>query len=509
MKKGYGTINEALEDHASAAPQRTAIYYDSRIIPYGALLEGVNRMGNVLKMKGIAAGERVVMALPDCPEFFYCFLGAMKAGAWPVPLNPAMHRETFEFVLKDTEAAALITIADSQAAGAPSEHLKERMIVGGEEFQGLLEGASPELAHAPFHEDDMAFMLYSSGSTGLPKGVPHRHSDILFTARTFGKHVAGFTADDISLSASKLFFAYGLGNSLSFPLTYGASVVLYRDKATPRELFRLIREYRPTLFFAVPSAYSMMLGIIDSSCTTDSLRSCFSAGEALPAPLYHEWKKYTSLDILDGIGSTEALHIFISNIKEKVVPGSSGYIIPGYEARIVDEKGRAVEPGQEGHLQVRGASTAPHYWNRPEKTAETMGADGWLNTGDIFVEEGGCYRYQGRNDDMFKVDANWVSPLQIESTLKEHGAVLDCGVTWRTLGGLVKPVAFVVLKDRSSASPALARELRSHVLAKLLDYMCPVQFEFVEDLPRTDTGKLQRFRLRELLPFPGTRSSDA
>ncbi|MEI8191905.1 MAG: benzoate-CoA ligase family protein, partial [candidate division NC10 bacterium] len=363
--------------------------------------------------------------------------------------------------------------------------------------RGWLDASSPELDPYPSREDDIAFLLYSSGSTGKPKGVPHRHGDMPFSAETFGRQVLGVSSDDLVFSASKLPFAYGLGNSISFPFSAGASVVLYPGGCTPDQVLRLITTYRPSLFFAVPTLYNLLLRTFEGEIRFPSLRLAVSAGEPLPASTYHAWKTRTGVELLDGIGSTEALHIFISNRSGDVRPGSSGRPIPLFEAKIVDETDRPVATGQAGHLLIRGKSTAPCYWNRPEKTQETMLADGWLRTGDIYVEEDGYYTYQGRGDDMFKVEAQWLSPIRVEDALRDHPAVLECAVTSRKLEGLVRPVAYVVPVEGVTTGPAIARDLLRHVSAKLPAWMCPVQVVFCAEIPKTSTGKVQRFRLRQ------------
>ncbi len=492
----YNVACELLDRNAMARGDKIAVYYQDQKITYGELQKQVNRFGNLLGELGVSPGERILIALPDCPACVYAFLGSIKYGAWPVLVSPLLSASTNAFLLNDSRASAAFTTNGFQAPQVRAEYLRHLLCIDDEGFMERTAAVSPELDPYPSREDDIAFLLYSSGSTGNPKGVPHRHRDLPFTADVYGRGVLQVSETDLCFSASKLFFAYGLGNSISFPLRAGAAVVLDPDKATALEIFKIIATYRPSLFFGVPTLYNMMLKTLNDTHTLDPLRLCASAGEALPAATYHSWKKLTGLEIIDGIGSTEALHIFISNRPGAVRPGTSGYLVPPYEARIVNGDGLPVPSGEPGHLLIRGKSTAPYYWNRPDKTAETMLADGWLRTGDIYIEEGGCYSFQGRADDMFKVDAHWVSPITVEEALREHPAVLECAVTWRKLEGLVVPLAYVVPGPGPQEEMKLYRELRAHVLQKLPEYMCPVQIIFCTELPKTDTGKIQRFRLR-------------
>ncbi|MHB8069294.1 MAG: benzoate-CoA ligase family protein [Desulfobaccales bacterium] len=496
MRGIYNVACELLDRHVRSRGDKIALYYLDQRISYARLQEQVNRFGNLLQELEVSPGERVLIALPDCPECVYAFLGSMKHGAWPVLVSPLLSASTYTFLLNDSQASVVVTTNGSQVSQVRTAYLRHLLCIDDQGFMARAAAASPELDPYPSRKDDIAFLLYSSGSTGNPKGVPHRHGDMPFTAEVYGRQVLQVSAEDICFSASKLFFAYGLGNSISFPLSAGAGVVLNPDKSTALEVFKIISCYRPSLFFGVPTLYNLMLKTLNETLSLDSLRLCASAGEALPAATYHSWKELTDLEIIDGIGSTEALHIFISNRPGKVRPGTSGYLVPPYEARIVGSDGLPGPSGEPGHLLIRGKSTAPFYWNRPDKTAETMLADGWLRTGDIYLEEGGCYSFQGRADDMFKVDARWVSPITVEEVLRVHPAVLECAVTWRKLEGLVVPRAHVVLSPGFQEGMQLYRELRAHVLQRLPEYMCPVEIVFCAELPKTDTGKIQRFRLR-------------
>ncbi len=496
MTSRFNDYSALLRHQALVRGDKTALIYEGTAVSYALLEENVNRFGNLLKTLGLLPRERIVIALPDCPEIFYAFLGGMKYGVCPILLSPDLSRGSYEYVLEDAQATVVITVGSSEAVTATSGSLKMTLRIDEARYGGLFGKAAPALDPHPAPEDGIAFMLYTSGSTGKPKGVPHSQEDMLFCAEHYSGRILEMSETDVIFSASKLFFAYGLGNSLIFPLAAGASVILLPRKSTPAEVFRVIAEGRPTLFFAVPTLYNMLIKTMAEEASFPSLRMCISAGEALPAGLCHEWKRLTGLEIIDGIGSTEALHIFISNRPGDVRPGSTGFVVPGYEARIIGEDGLPVASGQPGTLLIRGESTARQYWRRPEITARTMLADGWLNTGDVYVEEEGCYTYQGRADDMFKSGGNWVSPVQVEEVLRNHPAVLECAVTSRRLESLVKPLAYVVLKAGGEGDMALTRQLRSFVLERLPEYLCPVQFVFTEAIPKTETGKVQRFVLR-------------
>jgi len=486
---------DILEQHAAHRGNKTAIYYFREEITYSKLLEYINRLGNILKTLGIKRKERLVIALPDCPDTVYAFLGAIKIGAIPVLISPDLKEDTCKFILYDCDASAVITSNNTEISRIRSGSLRFKLYIDDSYYNELIKNSSCESENSP--EKDINFLLYSSGSTGSPKGVPHRLSDINFIAETYGRQTLNITDRDITFSAGKLFFAYGFGNSLAFPFITGGSTVLFPDKPEPFEVMRIISEYKPTIFFGVPTLYHMMIKAMGKNFTFPSLRFCVSAGETLPAGIYNEWKEITGLEIIDGLGTTETMHIVISNIPGNVRPGSSGFPVPGYEVKITGEDGNTVPSGTAGHLLIKGNSNAPFYWNRPYKTKETMLPDGWLKTGDIYIEENGCYTYQGRIDDMFKVNANWVSPAQIEQVIKEHPSVTDCGVTWRKLEELVKPVAYAVLRKGFNGDLNLVKDIRNFILKKLPDYMCPVQIIFTEEIPRTETGKIQRFKMKE------------
>lgn len=493
----YNVAHELLHRQTIARGDRIAIYCGNETLTYRQLREKANRFGNILDAIGLKPGDRIILSLPDGPDTVAAFLGSILYGVWPVLVSPDLSESTYAFIVEDSGAAAILTSTDSAAVRICSASLRKTLCIQTPEMETLCRQASPELDPWPSREDDIAFMLYSSGSTGTPKGVPHRHRDIPFTADTYAAEVLKLTASDVCFSASKLFFAYGLGNSLSFPLRFGASVVLSPLKPAPSDIFAAIAAYRPTIFFAVPTVYHMLLKSIEETVSMSSLRLCVSAGEALPASTWREWRRLTGLEIIDGIGSTEALHIFISNRPGRVCPGTSGTPVSGYEARIVDETGSPAPSAEPGHLLIRGKSITPFYWNRPEKTAETMLEGGWLKTGDMYILRDGCFVFQGRSDDMFKSGGHWISPALIEQTMREHPAVAECAVTQRKLEGLVKPMAFVVPAAGYPGDITLFREIRAFILRRLPDHMCPVQIEFCTGLPKTETGKIQRFKLPE------------
>ncbi len=474
-------------------------------VSYGELALNVNKVGNCLNAMGIAAGERVLMIIKDAPEFYYVFWGAIKAGKVPVPLNTLLRAKDFQYMIEDSACAALVyspEFADEvePALKATSHKPVHVMRTTGDETSLLscIKNASPTLEPAPASASSDCFWLYSSGTTGRSKGTVHAHANMVVTSQYYAMDILGLREDDVCFSAAKLFFAYGLGNGMTFPLWAGASAVLLPGPPTPQSTFEVIERFKPSIFFGVPTLYAAQLQALEADPRHFAgLRRCVSAGEALPGDIYRRWLEKTGVSILDGIGSTEALHIFISNRTDDIKPGSSGKIVPGYEARILDDAGEEITGEQSGRLMIKGASTAGRYWNNPEKTAATM-IGGWLDTGDTYFRDAeGYYHFCGRNDDMLKVGGIWCSPFEIEARLIEHPKVLEAAVVGRADdANLVKPAAFVVLRDGVEADEQLSEELMQHCKSGLAKYKYPRWLSFVEDLPKTATGKVQRFKLR-------------
>lgn len=472
---------------------------------YGELAANVNRAGNALLGLGVGSGDRVLMMIKDSPTFLHAFWGAIKAGIVPVPINTLLKAKDYAFMIADSGCAAVIYSPEfasevepalKQASAKPKHAIRTEG--DGETFDVLMAVASDTLAAAPAKADQDCFWLYSSGTTGTPKGTVHLHRDMVVTSQHYGVETLGVTEDDICFSAAKLFFAYGLGNNMTFPLWVGATAVVFPGPPTPAAMFDTIRDFKPTIYFGVPTLYAAQLKYMaETETDTSSLRVCVSAGEALPADIYTRWHENTGTDILDGIGSTEALHIFISNKAGDIHPGTSGRPVTGYDARIVGDDGNDAADGEAGVLWIKGQSNAKYYWNNPEKTAATM-VDGWLVTGDTYIrDENGLYYYCGRSDDMMKVGGIWCSPFEIESCLIEHEKVLEAAVVSRAdAEGLEKPEAWIVLNDKADATAETEETLLAHCKAKLAKYKYPRWFNFVDELPKTATGKIQRFRLR-------------
>ena len=485
--------------------EKAAIRTVAGDVTYGELAEQVNRCGNVLRGIGLAPGDRLLMIVKDCPEFFYLFWGTVKAGIVPVPVNTLLRAPDYQYMIDDSACAAVVYSPEYAAEVAPAlaaaVRRPEALVAEGDEtaLQARLARASTTLDAVPASADDDCFWLYSSGSTGRPKAAVHRHRDIVVTCVHYAVGTLGMDAADVCFSAAKLFFAYGLGNAMTFPLWVGATAVLSDQRPTPDVTFDLIERFKPTLYFGVPTLYAAQLRALEQAPRDlSSLRLCVSAGEALPPDIFRRWQALTHLVILDGIGSTELLHVFISNRPEDYKPGSSGRTVPGYELRILDENDAPVAPGELGHLMVKGDSAARCYWNNPDKTAATMRGE-WVNTGDTYLQDDdGYYVYCGRSDDMLKVGGIWCSPVEIESRLVEHPNVLEAAVVGRAdADDLIKPAAYVVLHDTRDAGDALANELLTHCQDGLARYKYPRWIHFVAELPKTATGKIQRFQLRK------------
>jgi benzoate-CoA ligase family protein len=478
-------------------------------ITYQQLAERVNQCGNLLRSFDSQPGDRILMVVKDCPEFFYIFWGAIKAGLAPVPLNTLLRADDYQFMIEDSGCAGLIYSSEYQDEVATALEASSHQpgfifsVDGPSGISDLLADHSPILEPAPATADSDCFWLYSSGSTGRPKGAVHRHRDIITTCVYYAEDTLAMTQEDICFSAAKLFFAYGLGNAMTFPMWVGGTAVLSSQRPSPGMTFQIIADHKPTIYFGVPTLYAAQLRALEGDSTDlstrnfSSIRCCVSAGEALPADIFRRWQEKTTTLILDGIGSTEALHIFISNTMADHRPGTSGKPVPGYQMKILDDYDEIVAAGEPGSLLIKGDSNSVHYWNNQQKTAETM-VDGWLNTGDTyFQDQDGYFVYCGRSDDMLKVGGIWCSPVEIESRLIEHPLVLEAAIVGRPdADELIKPEAFVVLNNAADASESLADDLLKHCQDGLARYKYPRWFNFVEELPKTATGKIQRFKLR-------------
>ena len=525
---------------------KVCLYFEDQRFTYGETARMANRAGNILRQLGVEIEDRVLIVLPDCPEFVWTWFGAARIGAVITMVNPLLPAEDYKYYLNYTRAPvaviheSLLNTFNDAAADAP--YLRAVLVVGGREdksdidftndrlvwssFGGAVLSAADECTPADTHRDDIAIWLFTSGSTGHPKGAVHLQHDLPFNTEVFAKRTMGVNANDLTVSVPKLFFGYATGTNLLFPFAVGGSTALFSERSTPEKLFEVIERYRPTILTTVPTMINSMLNSIDAtSRDLSSLRFCYSAGEALPIELCERWKRSLGVEICDGIGSAEMFHIYITNRPGDVKPGSLGKVVEGYEAKIVDAEGRELGIGEMGTLKIKGDSAALCYWNAHEKSKETFAGD-WCTTGDQFhVDDEGYYWYHGRTDDMLKVSGIFVAPAEIENCLLQHEAVLECAVIGNDSGdGLVKPKAFVVLREnvrtgsepgRPSGQPAwgggsdrvgtgqkgdgndLAEELKEFVKNHLAVYKYPRWIEFVPSLPKNDRGKIDRKQLKQ------------
>lgn len=501
-------------------PERTAILGEPSRFSYYQVEEAVNRAANALRESRCSAGERVLIILPDSIEFIAAFFGAAKIGAIAVPVNSMARAADYSYYVKDTGARIAIVHASAMAEfsrieAAPelrllaisSDGVEDAVRAAGPVFTGVRKlawndawnKASARCEAHPTAAADPAFLLYTSGSGGTPKAAIHRHADMVHTSGGYAREVLGLRADDITYSVSKLFFAYGLGNGMYFPFSVGASTVLDAGKPKPERTAELLAKYRPTILFSVPTFFAAMLREAERGLAIDcsSLRMAVSAGETLPAEIFERFKEKFGVEILDGIGSTEMLHMFLSPRPGHARAGSCGMEVPGCEAKIVDDEGRAVADDAIGNLWVRGGGAFAGYWNKPELTARTKRGE-WVVTGDKFTRDAdGYHHYCGRADDMMKVAGMWVSPGEVENALLGHPMVAEVAVVAQANeNGLMHPAAYVVLKNEAQIKEGLDREIREWLRQKLVSYKCPHTVQFVEKLPKTATGKIQRFRLR-------------
>lgn len=495
---------------AAGRGAKPAILSGDQVVTYQDLYENVNRLGNVLRELGVRMEQRVALLLPDSPEYVYAFFGAIKIGAIPVPLSTFLQSEDYEYLLNDSRARVLLVqpslLGHVMEIRGRLEHLDHIVVVGTSHdapltLDDLLASASTNLEPAPTSKDDAAFWLYSSGTTGFPKGAIHLHHDMVFAADLYARDTLGLKETDVSFSVAKLFFAYGLGNGMYFPLRVGATTVLLPERPTPDAVFHVIDRYKPTVFYSVPTSYAALLHKAEEAGRTSlgRVRSCVSAGEPLPKVLFEKWRARFGVDILDGIGSAEILHIFISNRPGQARAGSTGQVVSGYEARIVDESFQDAPTGQTGTLLIKGDSIASSYWNKHAQSKQTFQGE-WINTHDKFsVDEDGYYWYAGRTDDMFKVSGLAVWPADVESVLLGHPAVLECGVIGVPDGdSLIKPRAYVTVKSGHKPSKELIRELQAFVKKTAQPHKYPRSIVFLHELPKTASGKIQRYKLREM-----------
>jgi benzoate-CoA ligase len=497
-----------LDEHLAAGRgDRPALRYEGTTLSYQNVSRLVARAGNALRLLGVEIEDRVALLLPDSPEFVATFLGAIRIGAVPVTISTHLTSDDYAELLADCRARVVVAHASVMPRITPIRrglrHLRRLVIAGGDYgddvgFDELTRAQADELAPEATTADDMAFWQYSSGTTGRPKAVVHLHGPSVTPADLHGTLVVGMRPGDRVLSVAKLFFSYGLGASLLIPFRHGASSILVPGRPEPRLVFETIARERPTLLYSVPTAYAALLALPESERhDTSSLRRCISAGESLPAPIFERWRARFGLEILDGIGSTEIGYIAISNFPGRARPGTSGQVIPGYEARVQRADGEPAAVDEVGDLLVRGPSTAAFYWRRRAATKHTFRGE-WVFTGDRYsVDADGYYTNHGRSDDLLRVSGHWVSPLEVESVLLRHRAVRECAVVARADGdGLIKPCAYVVCAEGAAAAPALADELKAFVKDSLAPYKYPRWVEFIPELPKTSTGKIQRFKLR-------------
>jgi benzoate-CoA ligase family protein len=508
VPREYNFAADVLEGNLQAGRAHKPAYVDPRgSWSFAELADRAARFGQALRALGVRREERMLLCLLDTIDWPTAFLGAVKAGVIPIPVNTLMSEDDYRFMLADSGARVLVV---SEAIYPKFENVikadadPELVIVSGDNarghhgFEDLIAQAKPEAYTAPTTRDDICFWLYTSGSTGQPKGAVHVHADLKLTNDLYAARVLGLDDQDVCYSAAKLFFAYGLGNALTFPLSAGATTILLPERPTPELVATLMRRHPVTVFYGVPTFYAAFLASAAAPQRDEvKLRLCVSAGEALPAQIGSRWRERYGVDILDGLGSTEMLHIFLSNRPGEVKYGTTGKPVPGYDVRLVGDGGEVVKRGEMGELQVRGPTSAIMYWNNRAQSRSTFLGE-WTRSGDkYFEDQDGFFVYCGRRDDMLKVSGMYVSPFEVEGALCMHPDVLEAAVVaWPDAEGLVKPKAFVVLKSPDRACDALAHTLQEHCKSRLAPYKYPRMIEFRTDLPKTATGKIQRFKLR-------------
>ena len=511
IPRAYNAVVEFIDQNIEKGRgNRVALIDDHGSYTYAELTRRINCAANALSALGVRQESKVLLCLTDTVDFPTVFWAIIRLGAVAIPVNTLLTTKDYDYMLRDSRATTLVVSDGLYEKFVPilsEQPPVSKVVVSGRETHGeldlaqLLTSASDKIETAPTSADDVAFWLYTSGSTGTPKGSMHLHRDLVVTAVLYGVGVLGIRAEDVVFSAAKFFFAYGLGNSMSFPFYVGATAIVTAGRPTPDVVMEVMRRHSPSIFCGVPTLYGAILANSDHHRATASkdLRICISAGEALPAAIGENWEERFETPILDGLGSTEMLHIFLSNRDGEVRYGTSGKPVAGYELRLITEDGEGAAPGELGELWVNGGSAAVAYWNQREKSLDTFHGP-WTRTGDKYtVDEDGFYRYRGRTDDMLKVSGQWVSPFEVESALNANAKVLEAAVVARAdEDGLIKPMAYLILAPGEKPSDTLVDELKEYVKERLAPFKYPRWIKFVDDFPRTATGKIQRFKLRNL-----------
>ena len=489
----YHNVEEGREN-------KVCLYYEDRSWTYGDVVRLSNQTGNALRDLGLEIEDRVLLVLPDCPEFVWTWFGAARIGAVITMVNPLLPAADYEYYLDYTRARVAVihqSVSSVFAEAARNAKYLKKVLVVGQDFDEHVTSAPTECTPADTRRDDIAIWLFTSGSTGHPKGAVHLQHDLPYNTEVFAKATMGVNADDLTVSVPKLFFGYATGTNLLFPFAVGGATALFSERSTAEKMFEVIKRYRPTILTTVPTMINSMLNVPDASRDDlSSLRFCYSAGEALPIELFERWTNTYGVDICDGIGSAEMFHIYITNRPGDIKPGSLGRIVEGYEARIVDADDNDVPTGEMGTLRIKGDSAALCYWNAHEKSKETFAGD-WCTSGDQFhVDENGYYWYHGRTDDMLKVSGVFVAPAEIENCLLQHEAVLECAVVGHEADGLVKPKAFLVLREAYEGNNELSEQIKQFVKSRIAVYKYPRWIEFVASLPKNDRGKIDRKQLK-------------